>query len=470
MLERMSPFTASPRDVEREYRASWMAARNAGNAAAASDYEDLEDPLLTFYRSRRQPAAARAAARTAAPAWHAFLDAELRTGSTSAVIVRTTARHSTTDPLPQIGIYAHGHGQSMTSRVYTGIRAIRNQVHMQKHGLVNAELLLGIQQCELLILLLEHEPWTADAQTISVHLHAWLCTFGLTHTKIVIFSPHPALLVCVPARRFSFVWDDKAQQHMLAEAPACLQTRHCGPRLSVAACDMCKNANRGDQAGACPVHSVPWQAVLNNVLVGDGPRAICIRGGLGASNALAYVQHMLDDNAGRVVLYRTVEAAKKDCFPTAERRRALREVQLVILKMPFYRNETAAARTSRQLSTILRQLDCEFGPGTQFLCLVQRQPTTPPHWAVLSMDASAHTREVYPYQQDILYVVPSCDMTPECEPVHGSTLSDYDTEEVDDEDSEYDLLQFDLSDADSVLKTSDSDTDTEDSVFVVVQA
>lgn len=124
-------------------------------------------------------------------------------------------------------------------------------------------------------------------------------------------------------------------------------------------------------ASTCLVHlRVPWQAVLNSLLIEDSPEVICIWDCLTGCNIHAYMQHMLYDNAGSVVLYSTVEEAKHHCFPTAAQRPCLCEVKLAIVDLPFYSDAAATARTSRHLSTILWHLDCEFLSSTQFLCIV----------------------------------------------------------------------------------------------------
>lgn len=165
---------------------------------------------------------AQPSARAGVPAWHVFLDTKLHQDSMCTVVVRTGALPDC--PAPNIKNYAHGHAHSVSSRVYTVVCALRNQVHMHTNGFMSKQQLTGIQQCRLLVLLLEHELWAADRQTMSAQLHTWLRVFKLMKTRVPIFAPHPTLVLCMPVLHFSFVWDNKGQQHVLALTTALLQT------------------------------------------------------------------------------------------------------------------------------------------------------------------------------------------------------------------------------------------------------
>lgn len=391
--------------------------------------------------------------------WRVFIDTEMRKFDVCAFIVRTAAPGADC-PAPNISNYALGHAQGKAARVYTGVRALRDQTRLRQSGLMCSKQVSAIHECRLLVLVLGHDACTADGQTISVHLDEWLRAFALTQTKVLIFSPRPILILCMPVLQFGFVWDSKRHQHILTPAPDRLRTRHYVAKPWSAFCGLCQGAK------VCPVHlRVPWQTVVNKLLVEGGPKAICIRGSLTSFNVHAYEQNMLEDNAKKVVLYRTVEGAKNDCFPSTERRKFLREVKLVIVNLPYYRDGYRLARVSKQTSTILRHLDSEFDSDTQFLLMVQRQPTLPQHWenaGVLSMD-TRHDTQAQPPGIYLNYMVPSYNMAPGHEPVCDILPSDDDydiaTEEA---DSDFDEMQFELSDADSVI---DNTGDDEQDVF-----
>jgi hypothetical protein len=371
--------------------------------------------------------------------WQTILDAELRSKDACALIVCTG------EPGPErskITNYVLTHTRNTSALVYTGVRALRDQISLHQNGLIPRAQLSKIRVCGLLVLLLEDACWAADAQYVSVQLDLWLHTFGLTQTKVLIFSPQRILVLRMPARHFRFVCE--SSEIVLAPPVARLLTndydywdyRGC-------ACT---------EHHTCPVHaSVPWQTVVNNLMVADGPKAICIRGKIKYFYVHMYTETLLELNPGGVVLYRTVAEAKSDCFPCAERKKFMQGVRLVIVNLQRLRDTHSMALLAKQTHTILRHLDCEFPRETQFLIVVQRQPEIPQHWSILSMDTRAKDLALTPAIK-VKSMLPSAIMTPGYEPVHNSVLSsdEYDSSGDEEVASDFDEMQFELSDAESV--------------------
>lgn len=381
------------------------------------------------------------ASREHAPAWQTFLEAELHSKDASVFVVCTGESGPKRNKITN---YVHTHTKSKSALVYTGVRALRDQVCMQKNMLMTPAQLSKIRACGLLVLLLEDACWAADAQDVSVQLDLWLLTFGLTQTKVLVFSPQPIMVLCMPVRYFRFVCEPNTREIVLAPPVARLRTS-VYDYLDYRACACTDHYT-------CPVHaSVPWQTVVNNLLTADGPKAICIRGKINYFYVHMYTQTLLEMNPGGVVLYRTVAEAKSDCFPSPERKKFLQGVRLVILNLQRLRDTYSMARLAKQTNTILRHLDCEFPRDTQFLIVVHRQPEIPQHWSILSMDTRAEDLMLTPAFK-VKGMIPSSNMTPGYEPVHSSVLSsdEYDTTDNEEVASDFDEMQFELSDAESV--------------------
>jgi hypothetical protein len=364
--------------------------------------------------------------------WQQYLDARLREKATRAYVVRTGPAGPAC-PTAKINNYVLALAKRRGTLVKTRLRALADHVCMQQSNTLSAREGQRIARCRLLVLWLQDEPSTEGGQAVSAQLDAWLRTFALTQTKVLIFSRDPVLVLWIPVVLLQFGFDAGCGFHVLAPAAARLGTRPYAALPRSFFCGQCQSA------AVCPVHErPPWEAATASLLSELGPKVICIRGPIAAFNAHTYVQALLDDNAfDSVLLYRTYADSLPERFPPREEHRTyLRErVKLVVLNMPSHSAREHADRVAQQTSTILRHVGCEVSRATQFLVLCQQQPELPCGWSVLSMDTRRDSAG-QPPNTYINYMVPSVDMSPGHAPATDIVFSedDYDTPESDDSD------------------------------------
>lgn len=383
--------------------------------------------------------AATAAAATPAQPWQTYLDARLREPA-RAYVVRTGPAGPGC-PVTKINNYALALMRRRRTLVYTRLRPLADHVRMQQNSIMGALQARLIAQCRLLVLCLHDSPGAEDGQAVSAQLDSWLRTFALTQTSVLVFTRQPVLVLWLPAVHLRFDFDDEHGFHVLAPAPARLAARSVA-RPRSAFCGQCRSA------AVCPMHErPPWEAAADGLLCELGPRVICIRGPVAGFNAHTYVQALLDDNKGSVLLYQTFEDTLHTRFPPVEEHRTfLRErVKLVILDMPNHSAREHADRVARQTSTVLRHVGLEVSRATQFLVLCQQQPELPCGWSVLSMDICRDGAGQAPNTY-INYMVASGDMRPGHAPATDIVFSEEDYDTPADSDPDFDAH----SDAESV--------------------
>jgi hypothetical protein len=370
--------------------------------------------------------------------WQVYLDAALRETETRAFVVHTVP--DPTCPATQINNYVLALTKRRNTLVYTRLRPLADHVRMQQNDIMSTRHRKPIAQCRLLVLFLQNSS-TEGGQAASAHLDAWLRTFALTQTKVLIFTRDPILVLWLPALHLRFDLDTEHQQHVLAPVPATLATRRHVARLRSSFCGQCQSA------AVCPSHErPPWQAAVDSLLSELGPKVICIRGPFAGFHVHAYMQALIDDNPGAVLLYRTYADTLQDRFPTEERRSFLRErVKLVVLNLPHYSAWEHADRVAHQTSTILRHVESEVSRTTQFLVLCQQQPELPCGGSVLSMDVRRDGAG-QPPDTYLNYMIASANMRPGYAPATDIEFSEGDYDTPADSDPDFDAR----SDASSV--------------------